>query len=84
MPQVILPFWTDLYNQAALAENMGVGVWGCKNTAPDWTVSALAEGILHAVNDGPMRDRARALGDRISAGEKGRDIGAREIARLMS
>ncbi|KAF4503571.1 sterigmatocystin biosynthesis peroxidase stcC [Fusarium agapanthi] len=35
--QVILPLWADLYNYAALAETRGVGVWGCKESTPNWT-----------------------------------------------
>ncbi|KAI7771398.1 hypothetical protein LZL87_010838 [Fusarium oxysporum] len=35
--QVILPLWADLYNYAALAETSGIGVWGCKDSTPNWT-----------------------------------------------
>ncbi|KAF5983070.1 2-hydroxyacylsphingosine 1-beta-galactosyltransferase [Fusarium bulbicola] len=35
--QVILPLWADLYNYAALAETRGIGVWGCKESTPNWT-----------------------------------------------
>ncbi|WJG37122.1 uncharacterized protein FOBCDRAFT_147839 [Fusarium oxysporum Fo47] len=34
--QVILPLWADLYNYAALAETSGIGVWGCKDSTPNW------------------------------------------------
>ncbi|KAF5556416.1 2-hydroxyacylsphingosine 1-beta-galactosyltransferase [Fusarium napiforme] len=35
--QVVLPLWADLYNYASLAETRGIGVWGCKNSTPNWT-----------------------------------------------
>ncbi|KAF5252903.1 hypothetical protein FANTH_2227 [Fusarium anthophilum] len=35
--QVVLPLWADLYNYAALAETRGIGVWGCKESTPNWT-----------------------------------------------
>lgn len=78
--------WIDLYNFAALAETMGVGIWGCKDTSPDWTIEALSEDILRVIGDGhasaSMREKAKAIGTSIRAGKKGRDISAAEIAKL--
>ncbi|KAG5743422.1 hypothetical protein H9Q70_013864 [Fusarium xylarioides] len=44
--QVILPLWADLYNYAALAETRGVGVWGCKESTPNWTIECLLDAFM--------------------------------------
>ncbi|KAI5461931.1 hypothetical protein BGZ63DRAFT_442770 [Mariannaea sp. PMI_226] len=86
LPQIILPLWADLYNFAALAETIGVGVWGCKETTPDWTGDCLANSILKALDGGrdsiSVRDKAKKLGDKVQSGSKGRDIAAGKIAKL--
>lgn len=78
--------WIDLYNFAALAETNDIGIWGCRSNAPQWTPECLSSAFLELV-DGKahsleMRDNARKLGDKVSAGEKGRDISARKISEL--
>ena len=86
LPQVISPLWADLYNFAALAETIGVGLWACKETTPDWTSECLASSLLRALDGGrdsvSIRERAKQLVDKVQAGDKGRDIAAREVARL--
>jgi hypothetical protein len=86
LPQVILPLWADLYNFAALAETIGVGVWGCKETTPDWTSECLTSSLLRILdgtqNSVSFRNKAKLLGDKVQAGDKGRDIAAREVAKL--
>ncbi|KAM0547286.1 hypothetical protein ACHAPJ_010421 [Fusarium lateritium] len=86
LPQLILPLWADLYNYAALAETAGVGIWGCKATTPDWTSECLAAALLQVIHGGQvsvsLTKRAKQLGDKVRAGEKGRDIAAGEVARL--
>lgn len=86
LPQVILPLWADLYNFAALAETIGVGVWGCKEITPDWTSECLTSSLLRALDgarDGvSFRNKAKQLGDKVQAGDKGRDVAAREVAKL--
>ncbi|KAF4966991.1 hypothetical protein FSARC_5399 [Fusarium sarcochroum] len=86
LPQVVLPLWADLYNYAALAETAGVGVWGCKATTPGWTSDCLATALLQLVDGGQvsvsLTRHAKELGDKVKAGDKGRDIAAREIAKL--
>lgn len=81
-----MPLWADLYNYAVLVESIGIGVWACPNTSPNWTVDELAQAILKVV-DGEkasllMRSKAKDLGDRVQASEKGRDIAARKVAGL--
>ncbi|CAG9952327.1 unnamed protein product [Clonostachys rosea f. rosea IK726] len=84
--QVVLPMWIDLYNFAALAENIGVGVWGCRETSPDWTADCLSSSLLRVIADNEeganMREKAKQLGEKVRSGEKGRDLSAREIAKL--
>ncbi|KAM5380148.1 hypothetical protein ACJZ2D_003795 [Fusarium nematophilum] len=86
LPQLILPLWADLYNYAALAETIGVGIWGCKETTPDWTSECLAMALLRVLDGGrdsiSFRDKAKQLGDQVQARGQGRDIAAREIAKL--
>lgn len=86
MPQVVLPLWADLYNYAALAENIGVGIWGCKETTPEWTSGCLTDSLSKALDGAPhgvsIRNKAKELANEVQARERGRDIAAREIAKL--
>ena len=50
VPQIILPIWFDLYNYAATAEHLGVGIWPNKDTAPDWEADALSRGFMEALS----------------------------------
>ncbi|KAF4969300.1 hypothetical protein FSARC_3455 [Fusarium sarcochroum] len=85
VPHVIMPMWADLYNYAKLVETIGIGVWACPTTSPKWTVDELAQAFLKVV-DGEesvsIREKARALGEKMQAGEKGRDLAARKVAEL--
>ncbi|KAH7245301.1 hypothetical protein BKA59DRAFT_526878 [Fusarium tricinctum] len=85
IPHVVLPLWADLYNYAALAETSGVGVWGCKDTTPDWTSQCLTAVFLEVVvgdHGLVLKKFAEELGKRVQAGRKGRDIAADEVAKL--
>lgn len=80
---MVLPMWMDLYNFAQLAEQTGLGVWGSRSTAPDWTVEELGESILRVVDGGPasvsMREKARRIAD---DAPQGRYVAAALLARL--
>ncbi|KAI8630105.1 hypothetical protein F5Y19DRAFT_484015 [Xylariaceae sp. FL1651] len=52
IPQVILPLWLDLYGFAQLVEYIGVGVWGCRENSPTWT-------LILAVRDEEAGEAAR-------------------------
>ncbi|RYC84558.1 hypothetical protein BFJ63_vAg12590 [Fusarium oxysporum f. sp. narcissi] len=83
--QVILPLWADLYNYAALAETSGIGVWGCKDSTPNWMSECLSDAFMEGIDgcgESLLQRRAKWLGDRIKAGKKGRDVAADEIAKL--
>lgn len=83
VPQIVLPMWMDLYNFAQLAEQVGVGVWGSRRTAPEWTAEELSASILKVVDGGPasvsMREKAKSIGDRAP---QGRNVAADIIADL--
>lgn len=85
MPQVILPQWLDLYNFAQLVEDIGVGVWGCRETSPDWTPSCLRDAITKVIDGGEvslaLHKKAKELGD-IAQKIPGKDVAARMIAKL--
>ncbi|KAI1165789.1 hypothetical protein F5B18DRAFT_649468 [Nemania serpens] len=85
IPQVIIPMWLDCYNYAQLAEDIGVGVYATRGTAPGWTVEGLRDNMLRVV-DGKgegrrMAEKAKALGE-MARKAPGRYVAAREIARL--
>ncbi|KAI1337305.1 UDP-Glycosyltransferase/glycogen phosphorylase [Xylariaceae sp. FL0016] len=84
VPQVVIPMWEDLYNFAQLAEDLGVGVYATRKTAPAWTVDGLTDGFLAALTDSDrsrgMMSEARRLGE-IARETQGRDIAAQEVAR---
>ena len=85
IPQVIIPLWMDLYNYAQMAEDIGVGVYATRGTAPQWTVEGLRDPFLRVLDGGKeslrIRQKARELGD-IAQKEPGRYVAARVIARL--
>ncbi|KAJ4196151.1 hypothetical protein NW767_009611 [Fusarium falciforme] len=86
VPHIIIPLWADLYGYAALAENIGVGVWACRGTNPDWTVDHLSQSLLKVLDGGEaslsMREKAKKLAEKIHAGGEGREIAAKKIAEL--
>lgn len=85
VPQIVLPLWVDLYNYAQLAEHIGVGVWGCRETSPEWTPECLTDAIVN-VASGPNSEAFRAKAKEISAAASaqgvGRDISAGIVAGL--
>lgn len=86
VPHIILPLWADLYGFASLADDIGIGVWGCRDTSPSWTAECLSSSMLSVVGNSrsatSIRINAKKLGARVQAREKGRDISAREISKL--
>lgn len=74
----------DLYNIAMLAEQVGLGVYASRGTAPGWTVDGLVKGLERALDDdqaNAMRKKAADL--RTKTKERpGRTIAASVIAEL--
>ena len=77
--------WYDLYDFATWAEYHGLGVWGCRDTSPDWTVEGLTDALLRVLDDGEagiaMREKAARLGEEARA-NPGREAAARLVAEL--
>ena len=87
VPQVILPQWADLYDYAQLVENLNIGVWGCRATSPDWTAECIQQAILFVLEDSPTSSsmtRNAASFRELTRKSVGRDVAAREVARLAA
>ncbi|KAI3542384.1 hypothetical protein CABS01_15216 [Colletotrichum abscissum] len=86
VPHLILATWLDLYNYAARVEQVGIGIWGNRKSAPGFSLDELSEALLRLVDGGPesvaKRDNARAIQQTLR--RPGRDIAAEEIARLAA
>lgn len=81
---MILPLWMDLYNMAMLVEQVGVGVYASRGTAPGWTVDGLVRGLQRVLDDDEaraMREKAADLGAKTKK-RPGRTIAAGVIAGL--
>ncbi|KAI1824936.1 hypothetical protein F4861DRAFT_504101 [Xylaria intraflava] len=84
-PQVIIPMWLDLYNYAQMVEDIGVGVYATRGTAPEWTAENLRDSFLRVIDGGEdsvrMRNTAKELGESARK-EPGRLVAAREIVQF--
>ncbi|KFY25088.1 hypothetical protein V491_01899 [Pseudogymnoascus sp. VKM F-3775] len=87
VPQIILPQWADLYDFAQLVENLKIGVWGCRATSPHWTAECIQQAVLSLLKDSPaaslMTRNAASFGE-LARKSVGRDVAAREVARLAA
>ncbi|KAH8170485.1 endonuclease/Exonuclease/phosphatase family protein [Sarocladium implicatum] len=84
VPHIILPLWADLYGFAALVEDIGIGIWPCKQTAPYWTSEGLLDAMLTTIDEktgGAMKRRAHELGQVVRAQGPGRDLAAKQVAK---
>ena len=81
----MLPLWVDLFNYAQLAEQIGVGLWACRDTAPHPKPHCLSKAILRVSNGGKeslaMREKAKKLSEDARK-TPGREVAAEVIARL--
>ena len=87
VPQIILPQWVDLYDFAQLVENLDIGIWGCRATSPSWTAECIQQAVLLVLKDSPasstMARNAASFGE-LARKSVGRDVAAREVARLAA
>ncbi|KAH8658089.1 UDP-glucoronosyl and UDP-glucosyl transferase family protein [Xylariales sp. PMI_506] len=86
VPQVVIPMWEDLYNFAQLAEDLGIGIYATRGTAPNWTIAGIVEPILQVLDQGEVGEKTRLEAKRIGdivRPKPGRHIAAREVAKLM-
>ncbi|SPO03652.1 uncharacterized protein DNG_06335 [Cephalotrichum gorgonifer] len=85
VPAMVLPGWVDLYNFAQLAEDLGIGVWGCPETSPHWNADCLSKGLLRLVDGGKeslaIQAEAKRIGE-IAQKNPGRYVAASMIAEL--
>ncbi|KAK4032974.1 glycosyltransferase family 1 protein [Parachaetomium inaequale] len=86
VPQVVMPIWEDHYNFAQLVEDLGLGLYATRGTAPEWTVAGIAEPILRVVKQGEesrrWRKKAEEIG-RLAQERPGRYVAAAELVRLL-
>ena len=75
---IVLPLWVDLYNYAQLAEETGIGVWGCRRSAPDWSSECLSEAIVRVAGNSPESLAMKAKSKELS--DKAREAPGREVA----
>jgi UDP:flavonoid glycosyltransferase YjiC (YdhE family) len=77
--------WVDLYDYATRVEWLGVGIWGNKLTAPNWTSEELGNAFLKVLSNDEgaksMREKARWLGKQFQS-KPGRVCAAGELAKL--
>lgn len=85
MPHIVLPLWVDLYSYATRVEYLGVGVWGNKATAPNWTAEELGNAFMTVLGDDEkaksLRRKAKKLGDSFKD-KAGRVCAADKLAEL--
>ncbi|KAI0433091.1 hypothetical protein F5Y09DRAFT_300247 [Xylaria sp. FL1042] len=86
VPQVVLPQWMDHYSFAQLAQDIGVGVWGCRDASPFWETACLRDAFTTVLSDesgAPIREKAKGFGELVQS-NPGQYVAAREIAKLAA
>jgi hypothetical protein len=89
VPQVVLPQWVDLYNYAQLVEDLGVGIWACRETSPYLEAECLYDALTKVASGDDdystaMRRKAEGIADTVRERPPGQHIAAKEIARLAA
>lgn len=83
----MLPQWLDHYSFAQLAEDVGVGIWGCRDASPYWTVDCLRGALSTVVGNrgkrGKIQRKSKIFGDMVRK-NPGQYIVASQIADLAS
>ncbi|KAI1185228.1 hypothetical protein F5B17DRAFT_432780 [Nemania serpens] len=87
VPQIVLPQWLDHYSFAQLAQDIGVGVWGCRDASPFWTPDCLRDAfstvLLRSESGDRIRKTARGFGEIVQR-DPGQHVAAREVAKLAA
>ncbi|KAK6070785.1 udp-glucoronosyl and udp-glucosyl transferase family protein [Seiridium cupressi] len=85
VPQVVIPLWEDHYNFAQLAEDLGIGIYACRQTVPQWTIGDLTDAFIKVLDSKEasmkMRETARRIGQ-AARSRPGRQVAAELIARM--
>ncbi|KAE9367046.1 glycosyltransferase family 1 protein [Stipitochalara longipes BDJ] len=87
IPQVVIPLWEDHYNFAQLVEDLGLGIYATRGTAPNWTVNGLVDSFLKILDDSDVSAKIRQEAARIghiARENPGRYVAAREIYKLIA
>ncbi|PPQ64809.1 hypothetical protein CVT26_002641 [Gymnopilus dilepis] len=63
VPQVILPQWFDLYDNATRVEYLGIGACGSRSTAPKLNVRELEEAVKKVTTFESYQKKAAELGE---------------------
>jgi hypothetical protein len=75
-----------LYDYAVRVEYLGIGVWGNKLTAPNWTSEGLSSAFGRVLGSGDeavtVRKQAKDLKKAVQVKGVGRINAAREMAKL--
>ncbi|KAH8888036.1 family 1 glycosyltransferase [Thozetella sp. PMI_491] len=87
VPHVVFPFWGDHYNFATLVEYLKIGVWGCRETAPEWNSGCILKSISSVIDSGAkgqsIRENAARVGEAATR-SPGRDGAAKVVAKLAA
>jgi UDP:flavonoid glycosyltransferase YjiC (YdhE family) len=83
IPQIILPQWYDLYDYAARAEYLGIGIYANKLVAPSVDAAEFGAALIEIVKPGSAYARkAQALKKICEEKCGGRDAGARRLLEV--
>ena len=84
---MVIPIWEDHYNFAQLVQDLGIGLFATRETAPEWTVKGLAGPFLKILDNSEestrMRKEAARIGQ-IARKEPGRYVAAKEIFKYAA
>ncbi len=78
MPQVVLPVWYDTYDFANRVEDLGIGLWASKATAPHVNADEFSQAVMAVVDKGEAGRRRRVRVGEL--GEVCRKAGGRKKA----
>ena len=71
VPQILLPQWFDLYDNATRVEYLGIGACGSWRTAPALSVGELEAAVVRVTTTASYREKAAELG-RLCRAKEGR------------
>jgi UDP:flavonoid glycosyltransferase YjiC (YdhE family) len=76
-----------LYDYATRVEYLGIGIWGNKLGAPDWTAEELREAFLAVLDNSSRAQKIRKSAEELGSnfdGRSGSACAARELASLAA
>lgn len=82
-PQVVLPIWFDTYDNGALAEGLGIGVWGSKRSAPYPEAEELGDAIDRVLSEEEFARKAKWAAEIVRRKGEGRFNAARKVVERL-